>query len=258
MLFFLMTPKNTNFGIFQTLISLLMKRYSFVKPAAILIIHSLVLLNTTLGQEPRKFRINILSGYALPQGQLASKHFDNGGYAVYGAGSALEGIWKFHPHLSAGVSFSVSKFPFDENTYAQNLVDSDPFMDNLYMKSDAYKVLTYTGAIYYTGSICNKVRLTGNVGGGIVWAQTPDQLFSATYFGGIKRTYKITPAYCSKPVITTGLSCKYRVFEQVDISLFANYYLANLGFSFLTSSDSYTRWLTFSYINTGLGIGFVF
>jgi hypothetical protein len=235
-----------------------MKIYSFVKITILLLILLIVLPNNSHGQDLRKFRINLQSGLALPYGQLASKNFSNGGYAVYGTGSSAEAIWQFNKQLSAGVAFSMSEFPFDENTYAQDLVDDDVFMDNLYMKSDPFEVLTYTTAMYYSGAILKKIQLSGKLGGGIIWAQTPDQLFSATYFGGIKRTYKVTPSRDTKPVLTTGITCHYQLFEHVDVLLFADYYLADMGFNFRTATTTYTRWLTFSYINAGIGIGFVF
>jgi hypothetical protein len=237
-----------------------MKKYSRFKISALLIFNAFIILQSsnTNGQELRHYRINIQSGVALPYGQLASKHFNSGGYAVYGTGSTVEGLWQFNPHLAAGMAFSVSRFPFDDNTYAQNLVNSDVFMDYLYMKSDNYDALTYTASVYYTRPVWKKISLTANLGGGMIWAQTPDQLFSATYSLGIKKTYKITPSHDKKPVLTTGLACHYQLFDHVDISLHANYYLADMGFGFYTSTDFYTRWLTFSYLNAGLGIGITF
>jgi hypothetical protein len=237
-----------------------MKKHFCIKISALLVINAFIMLQSSNsnGQELRHFRINIQSGLALPYGQLASKHFNSGGYAVYGAGTTIEGLWQFNQHLAAGLAFSVSRFPFDDNTYAQNLVNADVFMDYLFMKSDFYNVNTYTASVYYTKPVWKKLSLTANIGGGMISAQTPDQLFSATYSLGIKKTYKITPSQDKKPVLTTGLACNYRLFDHVDISLHANYYLADMGFGFYTSTDFYTRLLTFSYLNAGLGIGLTF
>jgi hypothetical protein len=237
-----------------------MKNYSFFKTTLFLFILYLTMFSNSLvlGQEQQKFRINLQTGLALPYGQLASKQFKSGGYAVYGRNSSAEGILQFNSHMAVGVSFSALKFPFDDNTYARDLLKSDVFMDFVYMKSDTYDVLTYTAAIYYTRSVFKKLSLTGNLGGGIIWAQTPDQLFSATYFAGKQSTYKITPSRDTKPVMTIGLSCRYPLFGHVDVSLDAKYYYANMGFGFNRSTNSYTRWLTFSYLSAGFGINLLF
>jgi len=238
----------------------MMKISSTLKASVFLLICHFAMTGNaqTTEQISKKFRINVLTGLALPYGELGSKHFNYGGYAIYGNSSAIEGIWQFCPNLAAGLSFSFSRFPFDENTYAQDLVNSDPFMDMVYMKSDPYEVLTYTTAIYYNKSIWKKFSLTGKLGGGIMWAQTPDQLFNATYFGVPNRGYKITPSRDTKFAFSAGIACDYQLFNQVDLSFYSNYYLADMAFGFKTPTTTYVRKLTFSYINAGVGIGFVF
>jgi hypothetical protein len=237
-----------------------MKLNLLIKISVVLIFHQITFLidSPAFGQDLNKIRISFKGGLALPYGQLASKQFGNGGFAVYGTHSAAEARWQFNDYWSAGIAVSLCRFPFDDNTYAYDLLKSDPFTDSLYMKSDRYEVLTYAGSAYYTLPVLKKVSFTANAGGGLTWAQTPDQLVSAYFFGGRQMTYKITPSRALSPLLTTGLSFNYRIFPHVDLSMHADYYISKPGFVFNTSTDQYTRWLTFSYVNAGLGIALIF
>lgn len=214
--------------------------------------------SNVLAQNAKKFNIRINTGPALALGQLASQHFDTGGYALSGNSSAAEGIWYFLPALGVGVTASATSFPFADGAYSHDKVDSDPFMETLYLKSDAYRVRTLTLGAYYRKHISGKFWATGKISGGLLWARTPDHLFSASYFTVPNKAYKITPSRSTKPTFQTGLACQYQLFEQVGLSLNADYTLSYSAFGFQSGKTFYVKKLTFSYLNTMIGIDFRF
>jgi hypothetical protein len=211
-----------------------------------------------MAQNTNKFSVRINAGPALALGQLASQHYNTGGYALSGISAVMEGIWYFRPELGVGIAVSTTSFPFADGAYAHDMVNSDPFMETLYLKSDAYKVRALTAGLYYCKQIAGKFSATGKLAGGLLWAQTPDHLFSASYFTVPNFAFKITPSHSTTSTFQSGLALQYKLFDHVELSLIADYTLAVPAFGFHSSTNSYVKKITFSYLNTMMGIDFRF
>jgi len=214
--------------------------------------------SSLLAQNANNFNIRINAGPALAFGQLGSQHYNTGGYALSGFSAVAEGIWYLHKAFGVGVVVSTTSFPFADGAYAHDMVNSDPFMETLYLKSDSYQVRTLTAGFYYRKHISGKFSATGKLTGGLLWAQTPDHLFSASYYTVPNFAFKVTPSRSTKATFQPGLACKYQLFDQVDFSLNADYTIAVPAFGFHTTTKSYVKKLTFSYLNTMIGIDFRF
>ena len=209
-----------------------------------------------LGQNTDKFNFRLNAGPALALGQLGSQHYNSGGYALSGFSAAAEGIWYLHPALGVGIAFSSTTFPFADGAYAHDKVNNDPFMESLYLKSGPYKLRTLTAGLYYRKPIAGKFSASGKLTGGFLWSQTPDQLFAASFFTVPSFAFKVTASRSTNATFQPGLAVHYQLFEQVDLSLNADYTIAVAAFGFRTSSSSYVRHLTFSYLNTMIGLNF--
>lgn len=214
--------------------------------------------SNVLAQRSNNFNVGINAGPSLALGQLGSQQYNTGGYALSGSSIAAEGIWYFHPALGIGVAVSQTKFPFADGAYAHDMVNGDPAMESLYLKSDAYQVWTYTAGLFYRHHIFRKFSATGHLAGGVLWAQTPDHLFVANFFMVPNIGYKITPSQSTKATYQAGLALQYQLFDHIGLSLKADYFLANSAFRFYTATDSYIKNITFSYLNTMIGIDFKF
>jgi hypothetical protein len=211
-------------------------------------------------QEAKKFVFGIRAGEAIPLGQLVSQNFDNGGYASLGISSSAEGIWYFRPHFGIGFSVASTSFNFEDFAYAQDIVNHSTEMSGLYLKSDNYKVRTYSAGLYYKTSISAKFSMTGKLSGGIFWAKTPHQLYSEKYDSIViyYLSYEVTSSRDTKAMFQPGLACQYQLFDQVGLSLNTEYTIAATGFGFQTATTTYVKKLTFSYVNAMLGIDFKF
>jgi hypothetical protein len=221
----------------------------------------LLLKSNVSAQDLKKFEFSVHSGYAIPLGQLGSHHGNDGGYGIAGLSSSAQGIWFFLPHFGFGCSVALTSITFDDLAYAQYKLSSrsEPAMQTIYLQSDNYRVCTISAGFYYLEPISDKFSFSAKLAGGLLWAQTPDQLYSASFFDESNYiTYKITPSSDTKAMFQPGLTCEYKLFEQVCLSLNADYTIAVPGFPFKTSTSSYVRKLTFSYVNAMLGIDFRF
>jgi hypothetical protein len=219
----------------------------------------LLFKSNVYAQDAKRFELAIHSGYAIPLGQLASHHGNDGGYSIPGLSSSARGIWFFYPHFGFGCAVALTSITFDDLAYAQYKLSSrsEPGMQTIYLQSDNYRVRTYSAGFYYKKQLSGKFSFTAKLAGGLLWAQTPDQLYSVSFFGASNYvTYKITPSRDSKAMFQPGIACEYKLFEQVYLSLNADYTISVPGFQFKTSTSSYVRKLTFSYVNAMLGIDF--
>ena len=231
-------------------------RYSYYIIAGLL---AVVFSDTHLqAQNEYKFNVRFNAGPALAFGQLGSQRYNTGGYALSGLSAAAEGTWYFYPEFGIGIAYSATSFPFADGAYAHDKVNNDAFMQTLFLKSDPYKVRTLTTGAYYHKHITGKFSATGKLAGGIMWARTPDQLYAASYFTIPSFAYKVTSSRSTKATFQPGLACNFQLFEQVALSLNADYTIAVPAFGFRTANDSYVSKITFSYLNTMIGIDFRF
>jgi hypothetical protein len=259
-LFFFLMPKKPNFEKSGHLT----QKMKFPKPSFRFYLFLCLCLfpefiSSVMAQKVNKFMFGVRSGPAIPLGQLASQEGSSGGYGSMGLSGSAEGIWYFRSQFGVGFSVALTSITFEEFAYAVHVVSTDPAMSGLYLKSDNYKVRTFAAGFYYKKSLSGKFSLTGKLNGGLFWAETPDQLYSAKFdLVGNYLTYKITPSHDEEMMFQPGLSCQYHLFDQVSLSFDSEYTIAVPGFKFHTSSTSYVKNLTFSYINAMLGIDFRF
>jgi hypothetical protein len=193
---------------------------------------------------------------SIPFGKYHEKSLDDGSFAITGFNASTEGAWFFHPKFGVGASAGINFHPVDVGVLGWEKVQSDPFLDDLYIRSDPYKIITAMAGFYVQLPIKGKFSFTGKLLGGLLWGQTPYQLYKPDYFLVGPSYYEITSATDYKFSWQASIGLKYDISPCFGLVLDTEMMYDELKFSFSSGSGTRIDERVISFINTTLGIRF--
>lgn len=201
--------------------------------------------------------VGFRSGISIPFGDFASKSLDNGTFAQLGFQSAGEGAWFFKPHYGIGASVGVNFNPIDVSALGAAMVQSNPFLDDVYIRSESFLTITTMAGPYVKFPIANKLSFTGKIIAGLLYGQTPYQLYKPDFFGVDVEFYEITSARDWKFSWMAGAGLRYDISPCFGLVFDSELMYDTFEFNFQTLTGSRTDKEKFAIINLSLGIRLV-
>jgi hypothetical protein len=209
----------------------------------------------TFGQKGTGF-VSMQSGVSLPVGQFRADDLDGGGFARAGFGISASGGWYFLEWLGVGAQAALNIHPVDVGALGYEKMQSDPFLQDLYIRSDPWR--TYSG---YAGVVVNReihkgFSVTGKLLGGIIYAQSPYQLYKAEYFTVGANWYEITSAGDYEGSFLAGAGMRYWLKNNlIGFAFDGEFTYQEADFSFSTiSGEIRTDRQVISYVSLMLGL----
>ncbi len=222
-----------------------------------LVIFFLLFFNTALNAQNNNSFVGFRSGISIPFGDFGLKSLDNGTFAELGFQAAAEGVWFFKPHYGIGASVGVNFHPIDVSGLGAALVQSDPFLDDVYIRSESFLTIATMAGPYIQFPLVNKFSLTGKFLVGLLYGQTPYQLFKPDFFGVDVSFYEITSARDWKFSWMAGVGLRYDISPCFGLVFDSEFMYDTLQFNFKTLTESRTDKELFAIINLSLGIRLV-
>lgn len=180
--------------------------------------------------------VSLNTGVSLPLGKFSSKTLDGGSFALAGWNSNVEGAWFFYKDLGAGLQLGYSAHPVDVRSLGYEKVQNDPFLMDLYIRSDPYRQISLAGFFLYSFSITDKLSLTPKAGGGFLYGSSPYQLYKPEYFMVSSKWYEITSTNDMGGYFMAGATFRYPLSGCLDVVLSGEYGYGVLKYRFLTGS----------------------
>jgi hypothetical protein len=206
-------------------------------------------------QTPSFFSLN--TGPSFPVGGYHSKELPDGGFALTGLNTTLEGAWFFLPWLGAGASASVALHPVDAGPLGDEKLKANPFFTSLVIRSDPYRMFSLNAGAFFQFPLVQRLSATAKVTGGIIYAQTPYQLYKAEYYLIGKNWYEVTSAGDYEATFLAGIGIRYDLNDCIGFSLQSDFTYNNMDFEFLLSDETIrTDQKVMSAINVTGGILF--
>lgn len=194
-------------------------------PTSLLMI---LLSSLNLSAQNKPFEVRLNYGYSLPMGQFASHEYkrdsiEYGAYALLGLNFTSEAVWYFLPYLGVGLNYSSSQYRIATYYYLEDKDADDPAATNFTMISGKWNIKSYMGGLVFRYPVTAKLNLNVQAFGGVYRSQTPDQFYSANYFGiGYYKWFK-SSAISYTYSMQTGVGVNYSLLENVSLNLFAEY-----------------------------------
>ncbi len=198
--------------------------------------------------------ISLHGSFSVPLGDYGSKEYQKGSFTTPGVSFGAEGVWNFKYGIGFGIDVNYSLHPVDVIALATEMVNNDPFLTNVVVRSDPYSILTISGGIYYSVNLSDKLELQPKLLLGIMFGKTPFQLFEPTYFIVGPEYFKITSSRDQGLTYRPGISLRYSVSSCVSLNIRVNYTYSDLSFGFITSQGKEYRDKSISFLDFGLGL----
>ena len=218
------------------------------------IIISVFILSGLHAQQNRSF-IGFRLGPSFPLGGFSAKELPDGGFALTGLGVELDGAWFFLPWLGVGASANMHFHPIDAGELGDQKLAANEFLTALSIRSGPYPSGSLYGGLYFEWPVVKKLSVTSKAEGGMMYAQTPYQLYKAEYYLVGKNWYEVTAAGDYEGSFRAGAGLAWQLNDLLGFSLQGDYTWNKMEFIFLTSDGS-TRVdeKVMSFVNLSAGL----
>jgi len=216
----------------------------------------IVFLAISLNAQKKPSFIGIRGGASIPFGKYHSTSLDDGSFTQTGFNVSVDGAWFFKPKFGIGASAGINLHPVNVSALGWEIKTNDQFMEDIYIRSDPYQIITAMGGFYVNLPIYRKFSFTGKLLGGLLYGKTPYKLYKADYFFIGRLYHEITPAKDWKFSWQAGVGFRYNISPCFGLVLDADLFYDQLSFNFNTSSGTRTDTRIISFVNTTLGIQF--
>lgn len=199
---------------------------------------------------------SIKAGWSLPLGDYASYDLDQGAFTTNGLSFGVDGVWFFYKNIGLGADAAYSLHSVDAIALATETLyaSSDVLLNDLYVRSDPYKVVTTLIGIHYHYSILKKISIEPKILAGVMVAYTPFELYEAEYFLLPNNYFKKTSSRDESFAYKAGIAVKYDIASCLMLKISGEYTSSNMSFGFNNSSGLYYRDQNISYFDLSLGL----
>ncbi len=203
-------------------------------------------------QEKQSF-VGLRTGLSIPFGKYAAKNLDDGSFAQAGFNVTIDGAWFFKPKFGIGGSVGLNMHPVDVTALSGERVNSDPFLNNVVIRSEPWKIITAMAGPYFQLPLSPRFSFSAKLLGGLLYGKTPYQLYKPDYYLLPNNWAEITSAQDWKFSWQTGIGIAYKLSPCIDLTLDSDIFYDKLTFGFNSSTGYYTSTKTIAIINTTLG-----
>lgn len=208
--------------------------------------------NLIAGEKEAFAGLNV--GFSFPYSNFRAIVLPEGSFAENGFSMNAEGAWFFMPRFGIGASAGFNLNPVYVSALGWAKVLNDPFLNDLTIRSDPYLTATAMAGLYTKLPVYKKFAFSGKLLGGLLFGQTPYQLYKPEYFLAGPPYYEITSARDWKFSWQAGAGVVYDVSPCVGLILEGIIMYDKLSFNFRTANGTRTDVHTIALINTTLGI----
>jgi hypothetical protein len=226
-----------------------------MKKTTILIL-SILIVTCVSAQEKSSF-IGIQLGPSFPVGGFHTKQLPEGGFALTGLNTELEGAWFFRSWVGVGASFCMNLHPVDAGTLGNEKLKENEFLTSLIIRSNPYLSLALYPGLYFKFPVAPKFYITAKAAGGLMYAQTPYQLYKAEYYMIGKNWYEVTSAGDYEWSFLAGAGLRYDLNDLIGFTLQGDFTYNVMDFTFISSGGTErTDEKVLSFVNLTGGIVF--
>lgn len=214
-----------------------------------LFVHTLYINAQPLGME-----LAFQSGISVPLFDYSATNLQKGCFTLPGFNGSAEVKLEVDDNWSGALMAGIQLNPVDVGLLGYEKVNADPFLDDLYIRSDPYKVIHLMIGPAYQFTVCKSFSLEGQLSAGVFLASTPYQLYKPKYFFTGPPFYEITPAKDVSFAYGGSVRLLYQVTPWYQIALTNQFMQSRASFDFNTSVNTRTDVRNISLWNASFSI----
>lgn len=191
-----------------------------------------ILIAPTLQAQKNPSFIGIRTGVSVPFGSYSSNTIYQGSFTQTGFNVSAEGAWFFSKSFGVGAYFGYDVHPIDVGSLGQARLDTDPFLIDITIRSDPFRLMTGTVGFYYDFQATKDLHWTSKIMAGAMYGITPYQLHKSEYYLVGFEWDEITSAKDVGFAGLIGTGLEYAFNDYVGLYLDVNTYYSRLNFDF--------------------------
>ena len=207
-----------------------------------------------LFSQPLQLQLAIQSGLSVPLFDFASSDLSDGSFALPGYTGSLEfrGIYKerWVGFIQAGMQLN----PIDVALLGYEKVQADPFLLDVFIRSDPFKVFHLMAGPGYQHRIGKKLLIEGQLSAGMSLSYTPYQLYKPEYFMVGPAYFEIKSSSDLSFAYSAGVRLAYEVTPCYHIGISSQLMNSTGEFQFYTDDGTRTDVRNISLWNTSISV----
>jgi hypothetical protein len=219
----------------------------------IVLLH-MVGIGQTENQPADMVHLRFSAGLSVPVLDYTSNDLSKGCFTQPGLALSALFDWRLRRQISIGLEASVFQHPVDVSSLGAAKVLNDPFLQDLYIRSDPYRLIGLFPRISYGFLLRDKVRLSVNGAVGPMWSRTPYQLYKPEYYATGPPYYEITESRDLSLAYGMGVEAAFYVHPYLNFLLSMDMKETRAAFGFLTASGIRTDHRRINFFNISAGL----
>ena len=122
----------------------------------LIMLFSLLFTGISVAQEKKHF-IGLVAGASFPVGTYGSKELPDGSFTQPGFNISAEGAWFFSESFGIGGHLGYNVHPIDVGSLGAEKVENDPFLLDLAIRSDPFRLVSGNIGFYYDRPLSAKL-----------------------------------------------------------------------------------------------------
>lgn len=198
----------------------------------LLLISIVSLLYFNVTAQPVKVEFALNSGLSVPLFEYSQKNLDKGCFTMAGFYAGGELRTQIKKGFGAFIQGGIDLNPVDVSSLGYEKVQADPFLIDVYVRSEPYQVINLLGGASYQYPLTEKIKLECQIGAGTFFSKTPYQFYKPEYFPIGPAYFEITSSNDVSFAYGAGLKAIYEPNPWYQLALSANLKRSKAEFDF--------------------------
>jgi hypothetical protein len=204
--------------------------------------------------QPISVHLGLQGGASIPILDFSSTNLQKGSFALTGFATSAEAKVIFNNKLGGFIQSGIQLLPVDVGTLGYEKVKADPFLQDLYIRSDPHKVINLVAGPLFQTPVWKSFIFEAQIGAGVFVSSTPYQLYKPSFFFMGPPYYEITPSKDVSFAYSASVKAIYDLTSCYQVALTSQFMNSKASFDFESATRVRTDVRNISLLNNSLSI----
>ncbi|MBG0783044.1 MAG: hypothetical protein H0S84_12310 [Bacteroidales bacterium] len=183
----------------------------------------------------QEWSISLKPALSIATGEFAAHKLHTGSFAQPGFNGSLSIDYTLYKGWKLALESGLALHAVDVSGLGLITVQSDPFMEDVYIRSEAIRNIYLLAGANYTFNLPLMLHAEAGIKAGVMRSETPYQLYKPRYFLTGPEYYEITSAMDYSLVVSAEMALLYPIKNCYETGLGVQWLSASPAFEFNTS-----------------------
>lgn len=214
----------------------------------------LMIFGCNVFAQPFQVQFSMQSGLSVPLFDFAATNLQKGSFTLPGFTGSAEAKAVLNNKWSGFIQSGIQLNPLAVGLLGYEKVAADPSLEDLYIRSDPFKVIHLVAGPGYHTHVWKSFLLEGQVGAGVFFSSTPYQLYKSKFVLPGPDHYEITSSKDVSFAYSVGMRFSYEVTPCYQIGISSQLMHSEAAFGFTTGQGRRVDFRNITMWNTSVSL----